>query len=121
MGHVEVEVNKKYCCVTELMDHVVTESRKIYADTTGANTFMIFHDDLSAWREPDAQEYLHTQWGMRDRQIHSFGITNRGRRYYRKLVGNSPELCRGLDAHGFSDLEAAIAYHASLTRLPQST
>ena len=75
---------------------------------------MIIHDGLCL----DDQEYLHTQWGMRDRQIRSLGITSRGTRYYRKLVGNSPELCLGLDAHGFSDLEAAIAYHVSITRLP---
>ena len=32
-------------------------------------------------------------------------------------MGNSPEMCRGLKAHGFSDLETSIHYHVSLTRM----
>ena len=35
--------------------------------------------------------------------------------YQNKVVGNSPELARGLDAHGFSDLEKSVQNHVSLT------
>ena len=31
-----------------------------------------------------------------------------------KLVGDSPELCRGLVSHGFADLDAAVALNCSL-------
>ena len=31
-----------------------------------------------------------------------------------KLVGDSPELCRALDSHGFADLDAAVAFRCSL-------
>jgi hypothetical protein len=38
-----------------------------------------------------------------------------------KVVGDSPELCRSLDAYGFSDLEAAITYNVSMsTFLPKA-
>ena len=47
----------------------------------------------------------------------SIGQTNRENYYKGRLVGNSPELCRRLDAHGFSDLETLIQYHTSLTRM----
>jgi hypothetical protein len=80
-------------------------------------SFMLFHDGLSTWWEKEAQDHLATL-GFRDRQLTSLGATNRGRAYYEgKLVGNSPELCRGLDAHGFSDLETCIHFHVSLTRM----
>ena len=36
------KVNKTICCVTELMDHVIEESIKIYADTDQRDTFLIF-------------------------------------------------------------------------------
>ncbi len=36
-------------------------------------------------------------------------------RYHNKLVGNSPELCRGLDSHGFKDLDDSMRYHNILT------
>jgi hypothetical protein len=117
MVFVRAEVSKSFCCITDIMDHVVAESTKIYANTPVANTFMLFHVGLSTWWEKEAQEYLATL-GFRDRQLTSLGATNRGSAYYEgKLVGNSPELCRGLDAHGFSDLETSIHYHVSLTRM----
>ena len=49
--------------------------------------------------------------------MRSFEETNKNTRYEGKLVGNSPEFCRGLDAHEFSDLELSITYHTSLTRM----
>jgi hypothetical protein len=116
MQFVCATVNMKYCCVTDMMDHVVAESAKIYANTPEANSFMIFHDGLSAWWEKEAQEHM-TELGFQDRQLVSIGSTNRGTYYQGRLVGNSPELCRGLDAHGFSDLETSIQYHTSLTRM----
>ena len=39
----------------------------------------------------------------------------RDTRYALKLVGDSPELCRALDAHGFADLGNAINYHVSVS------
>jgi hypothetical protein len=34
--------------------------------------------------------------------------------YRGKCVGDSPELCRILDAHGFSDLEKSISHHVAI-------
>jgi hypothetical protein len=39
----------------------------------------------------------------------------KGTRYFRKVVGDSPELCRGLDSHGFADLVRSMVYHTVLT------
>lgn len=50
------------------------------------------------------------------RQLRREGETDRDcKRYYRKAVGDSPEMCAALDAHGFANLEASIFYHLSLT------
>ena len=35
--------------------------------------------------------------------------------YRGKCVGDSPELCRILDSHGFSDLENSISHHVALS------
>ena len=39
-------VDKKYCCVTDMMDHAIAESTKIFAGTLRADDFLIFHDGL---------------------------------------------------------------------------
>jgi len=36
-------------------------------------------------------------------------------KYYRNSVGDSPELARGLDSYGFSDLEVFIKFHVAIT------
>jgi hypothetical protein len=52
--------------------------------------------------------------GMANRQSRNI-TANAGTRYKFKIVGNSPEMCRGLDSHGFADLKAAVMAHASYT------
>lgn len=64
--------------------------------------------------EEGAKEYLHLK-GFRDRQLRCWGATNAGTRYYKRVVGDSPELCRGLDSYGFADLRCSIAYHVALS------
>ena len=44
-------------------------------------------------------------------------MTNHDNRYAQKLVGNSSEFCRGLDAHGFADLKATLKHNASLSSI----
>ena len=60
---------------------------------------MIFHDGLSAWWEVEAQAHVATL-GLKDRQIKNI-TANLGTRYEGKIVGDSPEMCRALDSHGF--------------------
>jgi hypothetical protein len=100
--------------VCDIIHHVIEESKKIYAGTAEEDTFLIFHDGLSAWWESDAQAYI-KDLGFGDRQLRCVGDTNLGSRYWGKVVGDSPELCRTLDSHGFADLKAGMFYHCSVT------
>ena len=88
------------------MDHVIASSTAAFAGTTHALDFTIFHDGLSAWWEADAQAHLAAR-GFANRQIRNI-TANKGTRYENKIVGDSPEMCRALDSHGFADLKAAI-------------
>jgi hypothetical protein len=111
--YLKAKLKKMIVCVTNLMDHVVAESIKTYAGTPRANDFRIFHGGLSAWWEAGAQGHM-TGLGMANRQIRNT-TANVGARYEFKIVGDSPEMHRGLDSHGFADLKASVMTHASYT------
>ena len=51
---------------------------------------------------------------MKGRFIASVGTTNQGTACYGRAAGDSPELARGLDSHGFADLDYAVSYCCSL-------
>ena len=110
-----IKVDQKYYNIADIMDHVVAESRKVYEGTEFENTFLIFHDGLKQWWTEDAQLYMHEIHNMRDRQLRAYGDTNKGSKYYyRKVVGDSPELCP-LDNYLFADLERCINFHVALS------
>ena len=96
------------------MKHVVYWSTIAYAGSTHEHDFMIYHDALGQWWEKEAQEFIATL-GFRDRQWRALGTTNAGTRYEGRLVGDSPELCRGLDSHGFADLKNAMNLNSALS------
>jgi len=108
-------VDKKYCSVSDIMDHVIEQGNNIYQNTDVANTFLVFHDGLTQWWEKESQQYLNDVHNFRNRQLRCYGDTNMKTRYHNKVVGKSPEMCRALDSHGFADFKVSIAYHISLT------
>lgn len=116
-GHCDTSdvVSRLSRATPQMMDHIVAESKKVYEGTEWEDTFLIFHDGLSAWWEPEAQEHLKTL-GFQHRQLRCVGDTNKANPYYyHKVVGDSPEMCRALDSHGFADLEDAITYNCALS------
>ena len=102
------------CCITDLMDHVIDESTAVYSGTDKAESFHIYHDALTLWWGASAQAYLKTR-NFYHRQLMCTGSTNNDNRYKNKLVGDSPEFCRGLDSHGFADLKRSINLHCALS------
>ena len=51
-------VDKTWCGIFKLIDHVIIELVNIYSGTPYENSFLIFHDWLSAWWEAEAQQYI---------------------------------------------------------------
>ncbi|KAJ1385737.1 hypothetical protein B484DRAFT_461248, partial [Ochromonadaceae sp. CCMP2298] len=106
------------CCITEIIDHMWSESKKIYAGTEYENSFFIYRDALKQFWEKDAIQYIKQQ-GWNDRLLRITGSTNAlvGKHYEEQVVGDNPEMARALDAFGFSDLKRSMAYHTSLSSL----
>ncbi|KAJ1421305.1 hypothetical protein B484DRAFT_465573 [Ochromonadaceae sp. CCMP2298] len=71
-------------CITSLIDHVISESKRMYAGTPYADSFIIFHNGLSQWWEKEAQDYIRAL-SFGDRQLRYYGDTNKGNRYHGKL------------------------------------
>lgn len=105
------EVNKKYMCITDIMEFVIEKSKEFYKGTRFENTFLIYHDGLAAWWSADAQAHMRSL-GFEDRQVRFY---NEVTETFEPPSGNSPEVCRGLDSHGFAYLKAAIKANATAT------
>jgi len=114
----EREINKKVCVVTKLIDHIIFESKLVYQGTPRENDFLIYHDHLKIFWEKSAIQYL------KDREFHhrfiqilkpTYEKYNIHKRYWNCVVGDSPEMARGLDSYGFSDLEVSMSFHEAVT------
>lgn len=110
----KINNSDKIVCVTDLMAHAVRVGNEAYKDTPFKDTWVVMHDGLSSWWEKGAQAYLRSL-GFEHRQLGCLGDTNKGTRYHFKVVGDSPELCRGLDSHGFADFKRGINLAVGLT------
>jgi hypothetical protein len=113
-AQVKEKVDKTYCNITDIMDHVIKESDKLYAGTQYATTYMIFHDALPQWFEKEAQEYM-SERGFKTRQVRNLNTANCETRYNDTLVGNSPYCSRGTDSHGFAHLVGSVKFHCALS------
>ena len=67
------------CNVTALMDHAIREGNRLFRNTPYRNSWVIYHDALSAWWSEGAQEYMRSR-GFAHRQMRGLGLTNNGTR-----------------------------------------
>ena len=120
--------------MTDLIDHMITESKKIYAlspDLIRATHARPLHPAalasvpfgivlvrvrvLSQSNEAEAQLYIKTRHpGFVNRFIKPVGTTCAGTIYHDKIPGNWPENARGLDSFGSADLEYAMCFNCAL-------
>ena len=101
--------------MTDLIDHMITESKKIYAGTDIEDRFLMFYDALSQWNEAEALLYIKTRHpGFVNRFIKPVGTTCAGTIYHDRIPGNWPENARGLDSFGSADLEYAMCFNCAL-------
>jgi hypothetical protein len=113
-AEVRKEVIKTLCSINDITDHVIKESTDVYVGSARAADFLIFHAGLTCWWTSESQDYIASK-GFLHRQLCCVGDTNKGTRYERKVVGGSPEICRGLDAYGFSDFKRSTERMRALT------
>jgi len=95
--------------VTRLIDHIIVEMDKAFADTPYKDTYVIAHDALSQFTEKGARAYLRFKGFDEDRPTRA-----RVTRYEDKQVGNTPELMC-LDSNLFSDLSYGCKQHRAMT------
>jgi hypothetical protein len=111
---VEKKVRKSLCSIFDIIDHMIDEGTRIYKGTNREDDWIMFHDGLTCYWTPESQEYIRSK-GFYDRQFRCLGETNKGNRYYLKVCGDSPEICRGLDTYGFADFKRFINRMRALT------
>ena len=109
--------NSPVVCVTDMMDHIISEGDKFYKGTEFENTWIIGHDHLSQWWSKESLAYLHSRGFDEQRYLCCEGETNKGNRHYEgSLVGNRPELMP-LDSHLNADHERGMKHHIALTSI----
>ena len=101
------------CNVTDLMDHVIEQGNILFADTPYHDSWVVYHDALSAWWSEGAQQHLQRK-RFRHRQVKGLGFTNAGTRYEDSLPGDTPEYMP-LDSNLFSDLEKMVRWNVAAT------
>ena len=121
LGAKDAPTLKGYICVTDLMDDIVEQSTAFFADTPyhadGPTPFVLFHDALKQWWEPEAQDHLLKVHGIGpERQLCIQGDTNDAvaAHYRNRLVGDTPEFCP-LDNNLFADFEFAMRQNLAYT------
>ena len=112
----EKAASRNYCCVTELVEYMVREAKALYVGTDMADSFVIYHDHLKVMWEKRCIDWMK----QKDYWKHFIKITGPYNdrvhaRYKNCLVGDSPEMARGLDSYGFADLMVSISFHVAVT------
>ena len=99
----------KYTSIQGLVNHVIAEGNRLFADTRWKNSWKIYHDALPQWWERRTQEYI-AERGFKDRQWRANSDTDLliAKNYRGKLMGDSPELMP-LDSSLFSDQIEKVA------------
>jgi len=110
---------KKYGAVHKLVDHIIAEGNRIFANTNRKDTWMIYHDHLKILWEKDTIEYMKSlkcpiegnpnrTWFNRFIKISGRDYLPRvAKSYWHTLVGDSPELMP-LDCHLFADIKEGL-------------
>ena len=109
----------KLTSIQGLVDHVIQEGNRLFADTRWKDSWKIYHDALPQWWERKTQEYIEER-GFKDRQWRANSDTDLliASHYKGKLMGDSPELMP-LDSSLFSDqIEKVAGLVVSTASLP---
>jgi hypothetical protein len=107
----------QYVCITELVQHIVTESANFFVGTEFEDTWSFYHDALSLMTGNDTVEWMREhdylkRWILPVNELHQDDPTLS--KYYHRPVGNSPENMPW-DSSLNQDVHAAVQRHVLLT------
>ena len=111
----EKKVRQSHIPVTDMITHMFNEVDSVFPEKNS----IIWHDALSQLSDKSTQAWLKAQdiensTSWYDRFVRCL-VANKGTRYEHSLVGNHPELMKGLDCHGFADFIQSTHHHVALT------
>jgi hypothetical protein len=102
---------KKFKCVTEMVDHIVAESRKM---VDNGDNFLFYHDALSIMTARECRNYMQAKGVLKHWVLPEFGLNDDFPRFKGVPLGNSPELMP-LDASLNKDVDDGVARHCGIT------
>ena len=104
-----------FCSINELIDHMFTESEKMFKGTINEDDYAVYHDALSLMTANEPIEYMKRK-GYWDRLIRPlFNVTKHLGCYHNRFVGNHPYVMP-LDAHLNQDLHTGHDWHCIITK-----
>lgn len=102
-----------YRCVTEMIDHIDTETKRVMKGTKNEGNGLWYHDALSLMTCKKSVQYM-KQKGIFDNWLLPWGRLQEGTRYNESIPGDSPELMP-LDETLNMDIHASARYHVAIT------
>jgi len=122
----EDEIEKdipKHTCITKLVTHIVTESKKLYENTPYKDCWMFYHDALSLMTAKSCVDWMKKQYIDESNTISYYdkwilpvlGLNDAYTRFAGRPIGNSPEMMP-LDNCLNKDLHELVARHVLMSR-----
>lgn len=101
----------QYKCITTLVEHILTDSARLFKGTEFENTWKFYHDALSLMTSKSTIQWTKNNNYLK-RWVLPLGI-NKGTVYFGRVIGNSPELML-MDNSLNKDLDDEVCYHIAL-------
>ena len=108
---------KCYCCVSDLIEHMVIETKKVFKGTTHEDTCLFYHDALSLMTAKETRKWMKEKGHDKMWILPEFDLFCRDpdlSRYLNRPPGNSPELCN-LDSCLNEDVHKMVDVHVRMT------
>ena len=103
----------KFCCIKELVIHIVDESKAMFKGTDHENNWFFYHDALSMMTSADTIVWMRREGYLKHWILPQHGLLD-GTRYENKLPGDSPELMP-MDSTLNKDIDDCGKRHVAVT------
>ena len=109
----KVGAMSKHVCITEMVQHIYDESKRIMMGTNYEDNWFFYHDALSLMTSKECKKWMDEKGILKHWILPENGL-NDGTNYAKRPVGNSPEMMP-LDCSLFQDLLLGIRSHIIYT------